>query len=162
MPGKSGERRRRQRRKGEASMRGEERRLDRSLVCSKPVLDLDCVRGLIAAVDESSIDSLEINRAGTRIRISKTPPGTATASGQVPTPVAAPIATIPQVAPPAAPAAPAAPAPAEPAPEAKPTPEEETAADNLIEITSPMVGTFYRAPAPEAPPYVEEIGRAHV
>ncbi|MEJ2678390.1 MAG: acetyl-CoA carboxylase biotin carboxyl carrier protein, partial [Gemmatimonadota bacterium] len=23
------------------------------------------------------------------------------------------------------------------------------------EVTSPMVGTFYRAPAPEAPPYVE-------
>src|SRR5690606_40365159 len=26
---------------------------------------------------------------------------------------------------------------------------------NLIEVKSPMVGTFYRAPAPEAPPYVE-------
>ncbi|NIQ54797.1 MAG: acetyl-CoA carboxylase, biotin carboxyl carrier protein, partial [Gammaproteobacteria bacterium] len=26
---------------------------------------------------------------------------------------------------------------------------------NLIEVTSPMVGTFYRAPAPDAPPYVE-------
>ncbi|RMH23347.1 MAG: acetyl-CoA carboxylase biotin carboxyl carrier protein, partial [Gemmatimonadetes bacterium] len=29
------------------------------------------------------------------------------------------------------------------------------AAGNLIDITSPMVGTFYRAPAPDAPPYVE-------
>ena len=28
-------------------------------------------------------------------------------------------------------------------------------ADNLIEIKSPMVGTFYRAPAPDASPYVE-------
>ncbi|MCM8791748.1 MAG: acetyl-CoA carboxylase biotin carboxyl carrier protein [Candidatus Omnitrophica bacterium] len=26
---------------------------------------------------------------------------------------------------------------------------------NTIEIKSPMVGTFYRAPSPEAPPYVE-------
>jgi acetyl-CoA carboxylase biotin carboxyl carrier protein len=26
---------------------------------------------------------------------------------------------------------------------------------NLVDVTSPMVGTFYRAPAPEAPPYVE-------
>jgi acetyl-CoA carboxylase biotin carboxyl carrier protein len=26
---------------------------------------------------------------------------------------------------------------------------------NLEDIKSPMVGTFYRAPAPEAPPYVE-------
>ncbi|MFA4908882.1 MAG: acetyl-CoA carboxylase biotin carboxyl carrier protein, partial [Candidatus Omnitrophota bacterium] len=28
-------------------------------------------------------------------------------------------------------------------------------AGNTIEIKSPMVGTFYRAPSPEAPPYVE-------
>jgi acetyl-CoA carboxylase biotin carboxyl carrier protein len=27
--------------------------------------------------------------------------------------------------------------------------------DNLHTITSPIVGTFYRAPAPDAPPYVE-------
>jgi len=26
---------------------------------------------------------------------------------------------------------------------------------NLIEITSPMVGTFYRAPSPEAPPFTD-------
>jgi acetyl-CoA carboxylase biotin carboxyl carrier protein len=26
---------------------------------------------------------------------------------------------------------------------------------NYIDVKSPMVGTFYRAPAPEAPPYVE-------
>ncbi len=28
-------------------------------------------------------------------------------------------------------------------------------AANLVAITSPMVGTFYRAPAPDAPPYVD-------
>ena len=28
-------------------------------------------------------------------------------------------------------------------------------ASNTIEIKAPMVGTFYRAPSPEAPPYVE-------
>lgn len=32
------------------------------------------------------------------------------------------------------------------------TPEEET---RLITITSPIVGTFYRAPSPEAAPFVE-------
>jgi acetyl-CoA carboxylase biotin carboxyl carrier protein len=32
---------------------------------------------------------------------------------------------------------------------------EEAPKQNLTEVTSPMVGTFYRAPAPEAPPYVE-------
>jgi acetyl-CoA carboxylase biotin carboxyl carrier protein len=28
-------------------------------------------------------------------------------------------------------------------------------ASNLVEVKSPMVGTFYRSPAPEAPAYVE-------
>ncbi|HEX8691895.1 MAG TPA: hypothetical protein VF746_05730, partial [Longimicrobium sp.] len=56
------------------------------------MIDLEFLRGLIGAVDESGIDSLEISRGGTRIRISKTPP---------PAPVAA-------AAPAAAPAAPSA------------------------------------------------------
>ncbi|MFH1441795.1 MAG: acetyl-CoA carboxylase biotin carboxyl carrier protein [Candidatus Omnitrophota bacterium] len=33
------------------------------------------------------------------------------------------------------------------------TPEEQK--PNTIEIKAPMVGTFYRAPAPETPPYIE-------
>ena len=33
--------------------------------------------------------------------------------------------------------------------------QQEEIPDNLIIIKSPMVGTFYRAPAPDAPPYVE-------
>lgn len=34
--------------------------------------------------------------------------------------------------------------------------EEEVKEKNLTSITSPMVGTFYRAPAPDADPFVEE------
>ncbi len=33
--------------------------------------------------------------------------------------------------------------------------EEPKKAENIKIITSPMVGTFYRAPSPEAPPFVE-------
>lgn len=33
---------------------------------------------------------------------------------------------------------------------------EKTQDPNLVEIRSPMVSTFYRAPAPDAKPYVEE------
>lgn len=33
--------------------------------------------------------------------------------------------------------------------------EEELEEEGLVAITSPMVGTFYRAPSPEAPPFVE-------
>jgi len=33
--------------------------------------------------------------------------------------------------------------------------KQESTSKNLIEIKSPMVGTFYRAPSPESPPFVE-------
>jgi acetyl-CoA carboxylase biotin carboxyl carrier protein len=36
-------------------------------------------------------------------------------------------------------------------------PEAET--DRFLEVTSPMVGTFYRAPSPDSPPYVD-VGAA--
>ncbi len=110
------------------------------------MLDLDFVRGLIAAVDDSGIDSLEINRGGTRIRISKTPPVPAAA----PTPAAV-------SAPPAVTAPTAGPGDAvsgTAAPTGVPAPEAGTKVE-LVDVRSPMVGTFYRAPAPEAPPYVE-------
>ncbi|MGH7505609.1 MAG: acetyl-CoA carboxylase biotin carboxyl carrier protein [Longimicrobiales bacterium] len=106
------------------------------------MIDLDFVRGLIAAVDDSSIDTLEINRGGTRIRISKTP---------LPGPVAAVAAPVPVAGPGAAATAPS-PQAAEAAASAAPA---EAPASNLTEVRSPMVGTFYRAPAPEAPAYVE-------
>ncbi|HUG41984.1 MAG TPA: acetyl-CoA carboxylase biotin carboxyl carrier protein [Longimicrobiales bacterium] len=110
-------------------------------------VDLDFVRGLIEAVDRSGIDSLEITRAGTRVKISKTPP--------------AAVGSAPLYAPPPGMHLPAP----QPAPAGSPlatggggsAPAEEKAAGaaGLIEVKSPMVGTFYRAPAPEAPPYVE-------
>jgi acetyl-CoA carboxylase biotin carboxyl carrier protein len=49
-----------------------------------------------------------------------------------------------------------APAQERPAPAAAgAVPSAPQATDNLAAITSPMVGTFYRAPAPDADPYVE-------
>jgi acetyl-CoA carboxylase biotin carboxyl carrier protein len=103
------------------------------------MIDLEFLRGLIDAVDDSGIDSIEINRAGTRIRIAKTPPPAPLAAG------APAVSSVVTSAP--APAA-IAQAPAEPAVAAAP-------ASNFTDVKSPMVGTFYRAPAPEAPPYVE-------
>lgn len=116
-------------------------------------VDLDFVRGLIEAVDRSGIDSLEITRAGTRVKISKTPPAAA----------AAPIYAAPPApaAPPAAPPAPPAPAAggAASGAGAEGAGAGEAAAPagkGLIEVKSPMVGTFYRAPAPGSKPFVEE------
>jgi acetyl-CoA carboxylase biotin carboxyl carrier protein len=109
------------------------------------MVDLEFLRGLIDAVAQSGIDSLEINRAGVRIRIAKTPtspvpafPGYPHAVPSIAAAPAAPAAVA--VAPPAAPAEAAVRIPAKP---------------ELIDVTSPMVGTFYRAPAPDAPPYAE-------
>lgn len=112
------------------------------------MIDLDFLRGLIGAVDESGIDSLEISRGGTRIRISKTPPPAAVHAAPMahaPYPQAAPAQQV------SGPGAAPAPAPAGSAPAAAPAPP----ASNLVEVKSPMVGTFYRSPAPEAPSYVE-------
>jgi acetyl-CoA carboxylase biotin carboxyl carrier protein len=112
------------------------------------VIDLQFVRGLIEAVDNSSIDSLELNRAGTRIRISKTPPAAAVIAPH--THAQTQMMPAPAPAPALAPAAATAAAPAGSAPATTPAP-----ASNLTDIKSPMVGTFYRQPAPEAPAYVE-------
>ncbi len=113
------------------------------------MIDLEFVRGLIAAVDDSGIDSLEINRAGTKIRIAKTPPPAPVNMAAAPAPMVAAPAAMPVAAPAQAAAAASAPA-AAPAPA-----PAEAPPSNLVEVKSPMVGTFYRAPAPEAPPYVE-------
>ena len=107
------------------------------------MIDLEFVQGLIDAVDSSGIDSLEITRAGTRIRISKTPPAAAGPPGP------AVAAVNHQNAPPAPASAASSPA-ASPEAEAPVPPPS-----NLVEVKSPMVGTFYRSPAPDAPPYVE-------
>ncbi len=107
------------------------------------MIDLDFIERLIAAFDNSGVDSLEIERGGTRVRLAKTPP---VAAAPVAVAAPAPAAALPAPAPAAA-AAGDAPAPAEtPAP---------SASSNLVDVTSPMVGTFYRSPAPDAPAYVD-------
>lgn len=113
----------------------------------QPMIDLEFLRGLIAAVDASGIDSFEITRAGTRIRIAKTPPP---AAGS---PVAAPPPALAAPVPPALPAAPPGAGAVVAVPPAEVGGAEPRA--DLVEVRSPMVGTFYRAPAPEAPAYVE-------
>ena len=114
------------------------------------MIDLEFLEALVRLLDESSLDRLEIDREGTRIRLAKSPKGSGAG-------VAAPVvsslpAAVPQVAGQAAadvgtPAGTAAEPGAAEAPSA-----------NLVDVTSPMVGTFYRAPSPEAPPYVEVGG----
>jgi len=100
-------------------------------------MDLSFIKSLIEAVDQSSIDSVDIERGGTRVRISKTP----TVSGGG----AQMVSAMPSVA---------SPAPAAPQEVSAGGGVAEPESD-LAEVTSPMVGTFYAAPAPDAPPYVK-------
>jgi acetyl-CoA carboxylase biotin carboxyl carrier protein len=115
------------------------------------MIELDFLRGLIEAVDQSGIDSLEINRAGTRIRIAKTP--TVAPMAFPPMMPQSPAMSTPPALPAADPAAAATAAP--PGGSAEPGAPAAAPASNLVDIKSPMVGTFYRAPAPDAPAYVE-------
>jgi acetyl-CoA carboxylase biotin carboxyl carrier protein len=112
------------------------------------LIDLDFVRALIAAVDGSGIDTLEISRGGTKVRISKSPVQVGGAAVG-PVAVAPPVASAPALAIAGNPGPAALPA------ESAAAPAEAPSGPALVDVKSPMVGTFYRAPAPEAPPYVE-------
>jgi acetyl-CoA carboxylase biotin carboxyl carrier protein len=93
----------------------------------KELIDLACERGLSA---------LEIEQAGFRVRIEAATRGNGLAAGPVPAHTSAPAHG-------ASPAPLAAPAPPEPVDE------------GLHVITSPIVGTFYRSPSPEAEAFAE-------
>ncbi len=111
------------------------------------MIDLRYVKKLIEMLDGSSVDSVEISSdKGMKIRISKTPQSRGAV--QIPTPVAMPaIVPNPNVARPT----PADGVPALPDPDA---PKPEAPKANLLEVKSPMVGTFYQANEPGAKPYV--------
>ncbi|MFW6085382.1 MAG: acetyl-CoA carboxylase biotin carboxyl carrier protein [Gemmatimonadota bacterium] len=111
------------------------------------MIDLDWLQRLIDMMDASDVDSLEISRFATRVRISKSPPvHPAPGAGSEPAPGAG------------GGPAPAASSPSPPSPASRDEAElgaEAAPDDDAVAIESPMVGTFYRAPAPDAPPYVE-------
>ena len=106
------------------------------------MIDLRYVKKLIDMIDESTVDSIEITSdKGMKIRISKSPQHRGTVQ------VAAPVA-VPAVAAPAAPRQ----TPAQGMPAV--TEEPAAAKEALLEIKSPMVGTFYAAAEPGAKPYI--------
>jgi acetyl-CoA carboxylase biotin carboxyl carrier protein len=107
-------------------------------------MDLRKLKKLIDLVQESGIAELEITEGEEKVKIVK-------GGGVTVTPLAAPAALAPP--PPAVAAAAAAAAPAAGS-EAPPAAGQEGHV-----VKAPMVGTFYRAPSPEAKPFVE-VGEA--
>lgn len=100
-------------------------------------MDIEQIKAIIAMMKENDLSEFSMEHNGLKIRIKRGPDG----YQQV---VSAPA---PAVAPLPAPAPASAPTAAPPAPVAPP--------NNLKYIVSPMVGTFYRSPAPDAPAYVD-------
>lgn len=107
-------------------------------------MDFKQIQELIKMINKSNIGEVTIEEKGFKLTIKqKEEP----AQHVIAAPIQAPVA-LPAVAQPHAAALPAA----QPAEKAK---AAEPAADNLITIKSPMIGTFYRSPSPGKPVFVE-------
>jgi len=122
------------------------------------MIDLAFLKRLIETVESSDIDTLEISRWATKIRISKSPSvlmgGSAVGPAQL---------TVRSDAEAAGGAAAAVPAAANSAAVDEAASAAEAAATaGLVDVISPMVGTFYRAPSPDADPYVDVGDRVRV
>ena len=91
------------------------------------------LKEMITLMNENGLTEIEIEREGQRIRLKKGFSGTpeVTQERVIIQPPQETAASAPKKGP-------------------------EGVKSNLIEIKAPMVGTFYRAPAPDAPPFVEK------
>ena len=94
------------------------------------------IKEMINLMNDNSLMELEVEKDGMRIRLKKS----AGYSESAPAPIVIEQERVAEAA-----------RVREAASEAAP----KALASNDIEVKAPMVGTFYRAPAPEAPPYVE-------
>jgi acetyl-CoA carboxylase biotin carboxyl carrier protein len=104
----------------------------------KKTIDYDEIQKLIALMEEKKLGLFELEVEGFKIKMSK----------NTSAPAAAVVSDLrPAAAPSPASANPLAPSAGEPAA------QDEA---GLHYITSPMVGTFYRAPNPTSPPFIEE------
>jgi len=112
--------------------------------------DLNYIKKLLKILETGEIKEIEIEEEGTRVRVVKSKASDSQPAHMI-TYSAPPQMMAPQQS---APAAPAAQAPQPKAEEKKEVPAAPPGKD-LIEVRSPIVGTFYRAPSPNADPYVQ-------
>ncbi len=117
-------------------------------------MDLEELKELLQILDEKEIAEFELEEEGMKLRIRKAAanhaaPPTALIAPLAPATAGLPMASTPSAVTPAAAERPA-PADAEP--------------DHFV-AKSPIVGTFYRAPDPNSPPYVnvgDHVGKGQV
>lgn len=100
------------------------------------------IRDLIDFISQSELNEVNIETTDFKISVKKTPDISVNSSDVIMSTPNAPVnVPVSQVAPDKE--------------EIKEKPEEEKPASNLKEIRSPMIGTFYSAPNPESPSFVE-------
>jgi len=100
-------------------------------------MDLKDIKAIIDLMRKNSLSEFELERQDFKIKLKRGVAGATPAEeSAAPYPVALPAATVPPGGAVAAP---------EPAP----------SGPSLVEIKSPMIGTFYRSPSPESASYVE-------
>lgn len=99
-------------------------------------MDLAYLKKIVRIVEHSAVDEIEVEEEGLRIKVAKNSHNNAGVAANFPgqAEVTSPPPALLQGQPPAA------------------APEASVA---YHEIKSPIVGTFYRSPAPDAEPYVE-------
>ncbi len=109
-----------------------------SLKLNTPIqsVDLKDIKAIVDLMKKNSVSEFEMEKQDFKIRLKRGATGAIPLSADDPAVItySAPAAAIPASA--------SGPAPAK-------------GASNEVEISSPMIGTFYRAPSPEAGPYVE-------
>jgi acetyl-CoA carboxylase biotin carboxyl carrier protein len=97
------------------------------------MMELEELKELIALLKETDVTELQVEREGTKVKIKREKILTSLEmSGRSPGPFREKIVA-----------------------------ETEEEAQRLVTITSPIVGTFYRAPSPEAQPFVEVGGKVN-
>ena len=102
-------------------------------------MDLAFVKKVLKLVEESDVNEIELEEKGVRVRITKNANNAGVLHQMAPAVIAQQLPAV---------AAPAAQATAESVP-------APVAEKKYHEVKSPIVGTFYRAPAPDAANYVE-------
>jgi acetyl-CoA carboxylase biotin carboxyl carrier protein len=133
-------------------------------------MDLQYLRRLLKIFDESTVKELEIEEEGIKLRMTKSSEASASTlvhSSQYLPQMIAPmmppmtVAAAPQVSPQTAPTeqsattAPSTPEPSQPV-------QAAASGATLHQICSPIVGTFYRAPSPDAEQFVQVGDRVTV
>lgn len=108
-------------------------------------MKMDEIRELIQLMEESNLEELEFEQEGIRLSLKKP----LSSSVQRVKDTVQPVQSTPVQIPPAQPTEP------------QQASEPEADGESLHKIVSPMVGTFYQAPSPDAAPYVQSGDRVN-